>query len=69
MQELSPGGSKKRPDIQDPSSVLLPSVCCGFFDHSCNFLWPGYVDRVTGAGDFDLVAVGAHGIPSVRGRG
>jgi hypothetical protein len=33
------------------------------FDQSCNLLWPGYVDRVTGAGDFDLVAVGSCGIP------
>jgi hypothetical protein len=42
--------------------VLLSSVRRGFFDQSCNLLWPGYVDRVTGAGDFDLVAVGALGI-------
>src|SRR5712671_5837777 len=43
--------------------VLLSSVRCGFFDQSCNLLWPGYVDRVAGAGDFDLVAVGSCGIP------
>ena len=43
--------------------VLLPSVRCGIFDQSCNLLWPGYVDRVTGAGDFDLVGVGSCGIP------
>jgi hypothetical protein len=24
---------------------------------------PGYLDRMTGAGDFDLVAVGSRGIP------
>jgi hypothetical protein len=43
--------------------VLLPRVRCGLFDQSCNLLRPGYVDRVTGAGDFDLVAVGSCGIP------
>ena len=43
--------------------VLLLRVRCGLFDQSCNLLWPGYVDRVTGAGDFDLVAVGSCGIP------
>ena len=45
--------------------VLLSSVRCGFFDQSCNLLWPGYIDRVTGAGDFDLVAVGTRGIPAL----
>ena len=44
--------------------VLLSSVRYGFFDQSCNLLWPGDVDRVAGAGDFDLVAVGARGIPA-----
>jgi hypothetical protein len=39
-------------------------VRCGFFDQSCNLLGPGYIDRVTGAGDFDLMAVGALGIPA-----
>jgi hypothetical protein len=28
-------------------SKSLPSVVCSFFDHSCNFLRPGDVDRVT----------------------
>ena len=35
---------------------------CGFFDQSCNFLRPRDIDRVTGAEDFDLVAVGSCGI-------
>src|SRR5882724_2497976 len=36
---------------------------CSFFDQSCNLLRFGDVDRVTGACDFDLVAVGSCGIP------
>ena len=32
-----------------PTVVLLPSVGCSFFDHSCNLLRPGDVDRVAGA--------------------
>jgi hypothetical protein len=43
--------------------VLLPSVRRSFFDQRCNFLRPGYVDRVTGAWDFDLAALGSCGIP------
>jgi len=43
-------------------------VRCGIFDQSCNLLWPGYVDRVTGAGDFDLVGVGSCGIPPFEVR-
>jgi uncharacterized repeat protein (TIGR03803 family) len=46
--------------------VLLPSVRCSLFDQSCNLVWPGYVDRVTGAGDFDLVAVGSCGRKPLR---
>src|SRR5437764_11798236 len=43
--------------------ILLPSVRCSFFDKSCDFLRPGNIDRVTGAGDFDRLAVGSCGIP------
>src|SRR6266481_5971506 len=43
--------------------VLLSSVRCSFFDQSCNLLRSGDVDRVAGACDFDLVAVGSCGIP------
>src|SRR5438270_13811212 len=46
--------------------VRLPSVGCGFFDQSCNLLWPGDVDRVAGARDFDLVTVGSCGIPALE---
>jgi len=45
--------------------VLLPSVRCGLFDQSCNLFRLGYVDRVTGAGDFDLVTVGSCGVPAL----
>src|SRR6266851_5629994 len=48
--------------------VLLPSVRCSFFDQSCNLLRPGGVDRVAGAWDFDLVAVGSCGIPPFQVR-
>src|SRR3981189_2596653 len=51
-----------------PLRVLLPSVRCSFFDQGCNLLRPGDVDRVAGAGDFDLVAVGSRGIPPFAGR-
>jgi hypothetical protein len=46
--------------------AFLPSVRCGLLDQSCNLFWPGYVDRVTGAGNFDLVAVGSCGIPPLK---
>src|SRR5262245_14101222 len=45
------------------SKVLLPSGRRSFFDQRCNFLRPGYVDRVTGAWDFDLAALGSCSIP------
>jgi hypothetical protein len=32
----------------------LPGVRCSFFNQGCNLLRPGDVDRVAGAGDFDL---------------
>src|SRR6202158_3103551 len=44
--------------------ALLQSVRGSFFDQSCNLLRPGDVDRVAGAGDFDLVAVGSYRIPA-----
>jgi catalase len=44
--------------------VLLPNVRCRFFDQSRDLFRPGDIDRVAGAGDFDLVAVGSCGIPS-----
>src|SRR5580658_9271601 len=34
------------------------------FDQSRHFFRPGDVNRVTGPGDFDLVAIGTRGIPS-----
>jgi hypothetical protein len=38
------------PALAKPFSCpLLPNVRCGFFDQSCNLLWPGDVDRVAGA--------------------
>ena len=39
---------------------------CGFFDQSCNLLWPGDVDRLAGVRDFDLVTVGSCGIPPLE---
>jgi len=48
--------------------TLLACVRRCFLDQGGNFLRPGYVDRVTGAGDFDLVAVGARGIPPFEVR-
>src|SRR4051812_5597807 len=39
---------------------------CSFFDQSCDFLWPRDVDRVTGARDFDFVALGSLGIPPLQ---
>src|ERR1700688_207495 len=47
-----------------PLQVFLPGVRCGFFDHSRDLFRPGDVDRVAGAGDFDLVTVGSCGIPA-----
>jgi hypothetical protein len=34
---------------------LLTGARCSFFDHGCNLLRAGDVDRVAGAGDFNLV--------------
>ncbi len=45
--------------------LLLPTVQCSFLDQSRDLLQPGGVNRVTGAGDFALVAVGSR---TVRGR-
>src|SRR6266566_2868656 len=42
---------------------VLSRVRCSFFDQSCHLLRPGDVNRVTGARDFDLVALGSCGIP------
>src|SRR5258708_3816300 len=42
---------------------FLPSVGCSFFDQGCNLLRSEDVDRMAGAEDFDLVAVGSCGIP------
>jgi hypothetical protein len=39
-----------------------------FFDQSCNFLRLGDIDGVTGACDFDLVAVRSRGIPPFEVR-
>src|SRR5712664_124276 len=50
------------------SNRLLRSVRCSLFDQSCNLLRPGDVDRVAGARDFDLVAVGSCGIPAFEVR-
>ena len=50
------------------SSTSLPTVRCSFFDQSCDLLRPGDVDRMTGARDFDLVAVGSFGIPPFQVR-
>src|SRR6267143_701285 len=46
------------------SNRLLRSGRGSLFDQSCNLLRPGDVDRVAGARDFDLVAVGSCGIPA-----
>jgi hypothetical protein len=46
----------------------LPSVRCSFFNQGCNFLRPGHVDRVTGAWDFDLMALGSFGVPPFEVR-
>src|SRR6266404_5640826 len=43
--------------------VLLARVRCSFFDQSGNFLGPGSVDRVAGAGNFDFVTPGSCGVP------
>src|SRR5437868_1659912 len=51
-----------------PFTSFLLSVRCSFFDQGCNFLRPGNVDRVAGACDFDLVAVGSCGIPLLEVR-
>src|SRR5258706_3840011 len=48
--------------------VLLPRVRCSFFDESGNLLRVGDIYRVTGARDFDLVAVGSCGIPAFEVR-
>jgi len=45
----------------DIDQTFLVNVRCSLFDDSGNFFRPGDVDRVAGAGDFDLVAVaGVH---------
>ena len=63
VQELSPGGSKKL-----TLRVLLPGMRYGFFDQSCNLSWPGGVDCVAGACDFDFVVCWLVWHTSVRAR-
>src|SRR6266852_1379354 len=63
---VSPSILCSLPEMNEARSELqsfLPSVRCSFFDQGCNLLRSGDVDRVAGAGDFDLVAVGSCGIP------
>src|SRR5262245_45042443 len=50
------------------SVTLLPSLRCSFLYQSRNLLRPGDVDRVAGARDFDLAAVGSCGIPPLKIR-
>src|SRR5216684_5998569 len=64
---VSPSILCSLPEMNEARSELqsfLPSVGCSFFDQSCNLLRSGDVDRVAGAWDFDLVAVGPCGIPA-----
>jgi hypothetical protein len=44
---------------QDAGAITwrFEGVRNGLFDQSCDLLWPGYVDRMTGAADFALAAV------------
>src|SRR5580658_272628 len=51
-----------------PHFPALPSLRCSFFDQSCNLPWVRNVDRVAGACDLDLVAVGSCRIPPFEVR-
>src|SRR6266403_4803044 len=46
--------------------VWLLRVRGSLFDQSCNFLRPGDVNSVTGARDFDFMALGSLGIPPLQ---
>ena len=50
------------------SRLTLLSVRGRFFDQSCDFLPSGDVNSVTGARDFDLMALGSLGIPPLQVR-
>src|SRR5205814_2529799 len=46
--------------------LCLLSGRCSFFDQSCDFLRMRDVNSVTGARDFDLMALGSLGIPPLQ---
>src|SRR5207253_5549602 len=46
--------------------IWLLRVRSRFLDQSCDFLRPGDVNSVTGARDFDLMAIGSLGIPPLQ---